>query len=89
MGTRVNSSMATQALRQAAHEKGRYERRGQPKSGGGTGDRGKAETVKNGKWWKTDEVILKPSRRHGERIADILGGEYIDYEEVEIGNQNK
>lgn len=42
----------------------------------------RTETVKNGKWWKEDEVILKPSRKNGQRISDILGGEYIEYEEV-------
>ncbi len=42
----------------------------------------RTETMKSGKWWKEDEVILKPSRRNGQRISDILGGEYIEYEEV-------
>lgn len=42
----------------------------------------RTETVKSGKWWKEDEVILKPSRKNGQRISDILGGEYIEYEEV-------
>ena len=71
------------------------------KAGFGTGDTasagknadraegGKTETVKSGKWWKTEEVILKPSRRHGERISDILGGEYIDYETVETESQSR
>lgn len=42
----------------------------------------RTETMKSGKWWKEDEVILKPSRKNGQRISDILGGEYIEYEEV-------
>lgn len=45
-------------------------------------DSSRTETVNSGKWWKTDEVILKPTRHEGQRLSDILGGEYIDYEEV-------
>lgn len=43
---------------------------------------GKTSTMKGDKWWKPDEVILKPHRRQGESLSDLLGGEYIDYEEV-------
>lgn len=50
-----------------------------------TSSAGKASTIKSDKWWKPDEVILKPHRRQGESLSDILGGEYIDYEEVETG----
>ncbi len=42
----------------------------------------RTETMKSGKWWKEDEVILKPLRKNGQRISDMLGGEYIEYEEV-------
>ena len=42
----------------------------------------KASTMKSDKWWRPDEVILKPHRRQGQRLSDLLGGEYIDYEEV-------
>lgn len=50
-----------------------------------TASASKTSTVKGDKWWKPDEVILKPHRRQGESLSDILGGEYIDYEEVETG----
>lgn len=46
---------------------------------------GRTSTVKSDKWWKADEVILKPHRRQGERLSDLLGGEYVDYEEVAPG----
>ncbi len=46
-------------------------------------DGSRTETVNSGKWWKTDEVILKPTRHDGQRLSDILGGEYVDYEEVQ------
>lgn len=47
------------------------------------GSKGRAETVKGDKWWKPDEVILKPHRREGQRLSDLLGGEYTDYQEIE------
>lgn len=50
-----------------------------------TASAGKTSTMKGDKWWKPDEVILKPHRRQGERLSDILGGEYVDYEDVETG----
>lgn len=43
----------------------------------------KTDTVKSGKWWKPDEVILKPHRQQGQRVSDILGGEYIECQEVD------
>lgn len=46
-------------------------------------DDSRADTLKSDKWWKPDEVILKPSRHNGQSISDILGGEYIDCTEVE------
>lgn len=48
----------------------------------GTSTSSKTDTVKSGKWWKPDEVILKPHRREGQRVSDILGGEYVDCQEV-------
>lgn len=51
-------------------------------------DTSRASTVKSDKWWKPDEVILKPRREQGERISDILGGEYTDCQEVDTPNAN-
>ncbi|MCQ7582458.1 hypothetical protein NP174_23235, partial [Salmonella enterica] len=39
-------------------------------------------TVKGDKWWKPDEVILKPRRRQGQSVSDILGGEYVDFQQT-------
>lgn len=55
-----------------------------PSSGSAkTDSTSKTDTVKSDKWWKPDEVILKPHRQQGQRLSDILGGEYVDCQEVD------
>ncbi len=33
-------------------------------------------------WFSSSEVVLKPHLRQGQSISDLLGGEYINYDEV-------
>ncbi len=42
------------------------------------------EGKKDRSWWGRggDSDSLKPRMRDGESVSDVLGGEYVDYEEI-------
>ncbi len=47
-------------------------------------DEQEEQDKKDRSWWGRgdDSDSLKPRMRDGESVSDVLGGEYVDYEEV-------